>query len=371
MPASLDVVFIDDDENFVDLVIAQFRGVLVPTVCVRVANDLAEGIQAVKTQEPDAIVLDLGLPGETGLSALEKMLSLFPMVPIVVLTGNDNEEIATGALQAGAQDFIHKDRFNVELLMRSLRYAVLRKQTQTSARRVALLEQRAEFIAMLAHDLKNPLLGMNRVLHAFGAEALGALNTEQKDLIAEMQASNNGLLELIQNMLELYKCDQNQFTQAKRMDFRLDELVSDFVRPWEAPARLQNVSLETDATRSRCVMNGDRGALDRLFGNLMSNALKFTPEGGAVKILAECSAVPGRLRIEVTDSGSGMSEDDVKSLFGRFSRPTSTSNYRYSSGLGLYVCKRIVDSHNGVIHCTSQLGVGTTFTVELPCEIAC
>ncbi len=153
--------------------------------------------------EYDVVLLDLNLPDTKGLDTFQRMIDLASHLPIVILTGFDDEETSVKAVQLGAQDYILKDEVNRHSLLRTIRYAIERKKAEQDSKRMALLEQREEFMTALTHDLKNPLLGANRILELMAEQVLGPLSTDHTKLLLQLRDNNNLLLTLIQNLSEV------------------------------------------------------------------------------------------------------------------------------------------------------------------------
>jgi len=229
------------------------------------------------------------------------------------------------------------------------------------ARRALLVEQREEFISTLAHDLKTPIAGANRMLELLIDGVLGELQPQQNDVIRKLKDSNLAQLRMIQNLLHMYRYESG--TNALEIsEVNVPEVVSQVVNNVQPIADSQAVTIEIDS-RYKGSVNADYYAITRLLQNLLDNAVKHTPQGGSVTVVASMEA--GNLLLSVQDTGAGIPFDVQPRLFKRFSQGGGRF-VASGSGLGLYLCKQIVDAHGGTIAFESQPEKGSTFQVRLP-----
>lgn len=237
------------------------------------------------------------------------------------------------------------------------------RQSAEIASAKILSKQRQDFVAMLTHDLKNPLIGANRILDLFVSGQLGPLANEQKELLHQLNVSNSESLQLISTLSSIYQYESNP------AEIELKEC--DLIAIVEASFKdLQTWSMNRDIRTNLVVPDLplppvwlDHLGIHRLLDNLFSNALKFAAPGGQVQI--EVVARPNEVVIEVKDDGEGIPENERKLLFQRFSQSSTGKRYSGGSGLGLYLCKQITQAHGGIIKCL-DCQIGTLFQVTLP-----
>jgi signal transduction histidine kinase len=225
------------------------------------------------------------------------------------------------------------------------------------------MQQREDFIATLTHDLKTPIVGANMVLTALLDGTVGELQPAQAEIIGKLRTSNQALLKMIQNLLEVYKYESG--TESLRFDgANLADIVkfcADDVRPLTDSKR---IVLDIFCSKPELLLICDEYAIKRVLINLLSNAVKFTPEGGHISVRAfEDSNLA---RVMVQDTGRGINADDRQKLFQRFWQGEPGRRYSAGTGLGLYFCYNVVKAHGGKIVCDSEPGQGTTFTIDLP-----
>jgi signal transduction histidine kinase len=222
-----------------------------------------------------------------------------------------------------------------------------------------------EFVATVSHELRTPLTSMMGFLEMIREGEAGELNEEQQRFLAIVYRSSERLQRLVGDLLFVARLDANGL-QLQFGDAQLDEIVRDAVEASGALARAREVSLVAEVERMPPV-SGDKERLSQLVGNLISNALKFTPAGGSV--IARTFLDGGRAVVEIADTGIGIPEAEQSRLFQRFFRSsTATEQAIPGTGLGLVISRAIAEAHGGTIEVTSSPGEGTTFRVEVPLE---
>jgi signal transduction histidine kinase len=224
--------------------------------------------------------------------------------------------------------------------------------------RVLLQEQREDFVATLTHDLKTPILAANRAIKLLMEGDFGELKDNQKQILETIHQSNDALYTMVQTLLDVYKYDSG----VKKLSFAphdLNKLVTKKVDELRPLAQSRKLTVSADLPAESRLVNCDFEEIARVIQNLIDNALKFTPAGGNITIAMTQSG--DVTRFAVKDTGRGISETDKPKLFQRFWAPASSGRYYASTGLGLYLCRKIVESHGGRIWCDSTLGKGSTF----------
>ncbi|MDZ8032053.1 hybrid sensor histidine kinase/response regulator [Nostoc sp. DedSLP04] len=342
---------------------------------------LGEALQELSKCNYDVILLDLTLPDSQGLSSLPPLIGQAPSIPIVVLTNTNDEELAIEAVRQGAQDYLVKRQVNVDVLVRSLRYAIERKQVLESLRTVnetlqtrveertaelvkanELNQFKSEFVSMLSHDIRNPL---NTILLA-----AGLLQNQDERLTKEKKQNHLKMIRsAIKNMAKLL--DEVTFigkADSGRLGFEVICLdLEAFCRQMVDEVRLiandKHLTLVFASFGQLDEALWDESLLRHILGNLLSNAIKYSLPGGMVRfeLIGQEKAVIFR----VQDWGIGIPQENQKRLFQPFRRADNVGNIP-GTGLGLAIAKKCVDAHGGEIVVNSQVGVGTTFTVTLP-----
>ncbi len=314
----------------------------------------------------DVILADLALPDATGLQTVNRLRDQAPEVPLVVLTGTTvDDRVALQALQEGAQDYLVKGQVDSRQLGRALRYAIERKQLQrnleeANARLKALSALKDEFVANISHELRTPLATIREGISLVLDEVAGPASDEQRQFLAIARKDAERLSALIDNLLDLSKIEAGKVTLARR---RVDllELVRQTCQSCRRIAGTRRLVCEE---RSVPPVFADPDRILQVLTNLVSNAVKFTAEEGTVTCRLE--ARDGAVAVSVQDDGVGIAPDDVPHLFKKFSQVGTSDGRPKGTGLGLALCKELVECHSGTIAVTSAPGKGSTFTLTLP-----
>lgn len=333
---------------------------------------VADGINALKQvaqSPPDLILLDVMMPGMDGYEVTRRIRNIpeLPYIPILLLTAFHKASVVEG-LDAGADDFIRKPFDQDELLAR-VRSLLRLKHSIDEQEKMA--RQREDFVSRMTHDLRTPLVAADRMLNLFQQETFCKISPEMKEAIAAMIRSNHNLLQMVNNLLEVYRFEAGKKTlQFESCNLR--EIVQEVAQELSPLADEKGLSVNVDSSdldqqnKTNGVVMGDRLELRRVVSNLIGNAIKFT-DTGSVKIrIFETSALPTNKNcviIEVQDTGYGIALEDQAKVFERFRQG---KNKRSGSGLGLHLSSRIVETHQGKIELSSELGKGSVFTVLLP-----
>ena len=210
----------------------------------------------------------------------------------------------------------------------------------------------------IAHDLRTPLARM----HA-QAELAAMGEVSAQELAAGVAEETTSMLELINTMLDLSQTGA-RIERSPRTDVDLAAIVRQMTDFYASVAEDKRVAFILDLPDGEIVRSAHKAKLQQLVGNLLDNAVKFTPAGGTVSVTLSKEPETGLARLAVSDTGIGISEADQANLFKRFWR-SDASRSLPGNGLGLAVVKAIVTSYGGTVTCTSRPGVGTTFVVKL------
>ena len=227
---------------------------------------------------------------------------------------------------------------------------------------VKLTEQREDFMASLAHDLKVPIVGAIRAFEVLNSGLVGPLTDDQTNFIKKLHQSHEHLLSLIQNLLQVLRYEAS----ADEMQIASCELSSVFhscLSDLQSIAKDKEIEIQAEISEEITAM-ADHLAMKRLLMNLVSNAIKFTPKGGQIVVVIKKEE--SHITISVSDTGAGINKEDQKRLFQRFWKGGGVKKYAAETGLGLYLCRQIAEGHGGTITVESVEGEGATFLVTFP-----
>jgi PAS domain S-box-containing protein len=228
--------------------------------------------------------------------------------------------------------------------------------------RKALEEQRADFLAMLTHDIRTPLqviLGYSELLLD---EAQAHNRTWEADVLLRLRSSTLTVSSLVANYLDFSKIEKGRLELTTR-PLALNHILRQIKEQYEAEARRRRVTLHLQLQEDLSTIHGDPLALERVFANLLQNALKFTPEAGQVTVRS--AQDDGEVIAAIADSGPGIAPEELPLLFEKYRR-TEEGKKREGTGLGLFIVKSLVEAHGGRVEVESIVGVGSCFRVFLP-----
>ncbi len=323
-------------------------------------NKLRDGLSCLAKANFDVVLLDLSLPDAASTDSVTRVLAQCPSATIIVLTGLDDRDTALDALKKGAQDYLIKDSISGDLLLRSIRYAVERRRAEHRARVRAAVE-REDLIFTLANDLRVPHIGAMRAFDLMVAETLGPLNADQKYLLLKVKQSSFEVLHMLQNLVHLYRIEQSNH-KLLAVPTDLNRLIEHTIEEWSYVAKENSVSVGLQSELTEPILL-DGATFKKAVSNLIQNAIKFSLPNGIVKVACRCEEQ--WLYLTVQDFGKGMSQAEQEKLFQRFWNDNDTMRHSNGSGVGLYVCRQIVEAHGGEIKCISEVDKGTAIIIKL------
>ncbi|MEJ6482862.1 hybrid sensor histidine kinase/response regulator [Nostoc punctiforme UO1] len=366
------ILVVDDSPDNVFLIktILEEEGYTIST-----AENGISALAELKASPCDLVLLDLMMPDMDGYEVTKHIrgeMKLPQYIPILLITAHDAPNVAHG-LDLGADDFIRKPVTVDELLAR-VRSLLRLKHSMDERDEIA--RQREDFVSRLTHDLRTPLVAADRMLMLFQQGALGTLSPQMQEVITIMARSNINLLTMVNTLLEVYRFEAGRKSLAFQ-PVNLGRLLEEVTGELAPLAQAKTLSLNLDFTEESNTVMGDRLELHRLFTNLIGNAIKFT-DSGSVTIRftsqrqldkSSQSQLSGKsnpveyISIAIADTGPGIPTEEQATIFERFRQGSHKSS---GSGLGLYLARRIVEAHQGIILLNSELGKGSVFIVLLP-----
>jgi two-component system, OmpR family, phosphate regulon sensor histidine kinase PhoR len=223
---------------------------------------------------------------------------------------------------------------------------------------------KSDFVQMVSHELRSPLASIKQLLTVVLDGLAGELMDKQKDLLSRSQLKIQGLLELINDLLDVAKIESGHGFQ-QQVPLNLGEVLEQTIALMNTRAESQQVTLRLDLPRELPMIQADPRSMDELFTNLVSNAINYSPEGGQVSVSVVSHG--DYLTVLVSDTGIGIEPEELPKIFDKFYRVKHPKTRQViGTGLGLAIVKGIVESHRGSIEVESQPGAGTTFRVFLP-----
>ncbi|RUA24788.1 MAG: hypothetical protein DSY76_07415 [Bacteroidetes bacterium] len=321
------------------------------------------GLDIIRKQKPDIVLLDNKLPGISGIELLEIIRKDHLDIYVMMITSYASLDLAVRATKNGAYSFIPKPFTPSELksaineLTKHLFLKRVTKKMQESGKEV-----RFQFLSILSHELKSPLNAIDGYLNLMKDRQLGNNLDNYSEMIERSIIRIKGMRSLIMDLLDLTKLESGKKTQ-KIESVDLKEIATMAMNTMEPMAIQQNIKLILKADK-QLIIKADADEIEIIFNNLISNAVKYNRENGSVIISLTQNA--NEAKISVKDTGIGMEQEDVDKLFHEFTRIRNEKTKHISgSGLGLSILKKMVDKYNGKIEVNSVWGEGTEFIVSL------
>lgn len=319
---------------------------------VTVAASLEEAVAFLHKETFEMILLDLSLPDTQGFEILEAVKHAAPHIPIVICSGVEDEARAREAIARGAQDYVVKDKMQADLLGRVLLYARERRK---------LMAAREEFVAMVVHELRSPLViareGVAQILDGL----LGEISADQREFLELALSGMSRLSMLIDDLLDITQIELGKMKLVQApMD--LKALMLKTAQSFVPVAQKKGIEIQTRAPAGALMVSADAGKMTQVLTNLLSNAVKYS-DGGRIEVALE-GGPPGFASCHVRDTGVGIPPEALGKLFEKFQRIQSTKEK--GTGLGLVITKAIIEAHGGSITVQSELGKGSCFSFKLP-----
>ncbi|MFZ3060131.1 MAG: ATP-binding protein [Candidatus Methanoperedens sp.] len=226
-------------------------------------------------------------------------------------------------------------------------------------------EAKSDFISTASHELRTPLTVINSYLEMFEDGMLGELDDNQGEKFAVIRSQTDHMIRLVEDMLDTLRLESRKF-KIQKQSLKLDEIAKRAVDEVSRLADLKEHTISLRINRELPRIKGDRQRIKQVFGNLLTNAIKYTPNKG--KINVELKDENGHLLVSISDNGIGIAEEEHDKIFEKFYTVGGKSLTRESErmGLGLTIAKGIVEAHGGRIWVESKLDKGSTFYFTLP-----
>lgn len=355
--SKIELLLVEDNDDHAELFVLSARSFSEANITR--ATNLTDALRIAKSQPVNLAILDLGLPETVGLDTLSLFLQNCPSLPVVVLTAISDLNLGEEALKLGAMDFLSKEEITPRTLLRSIRYAMERW-----AQKCKLEDSLADlqyFGSMAAHDLVSPLDAIQGFAQLIELElSKGKITTEAWECLDLLRSSAKRSINLVRDLQKLSSLGRKAIVKEK---LDPNSLVEDVCTTLRATIK------ETKGTVEAMDMppiRGDAGLVCHVLQNLIGNGLKYSREGVPPVVKISSSREDGLTVICVEDNGIGIDEDNSTRIFLPFERLT-TSKGTKGSGLGLSICKKIVEAHDGEIWIESSLDQGSRFFFHLGC----
>ncbi len=361
------VLIVDDTAANIEMLGAMLR---VKSIQVIATMSGKQALTIAEAKNPDVILLDIQMPEMDGYQVCQE-LKKNPAtmdIPVIFLTAkNETADIVKG-FELGAVDYITKPFRPPELFARLKTHVQLRNlQAQTLLQNAELQELnkiKNEFLGVAVHDLKNPLSGISGLAEFM--RTTPDLDRETSDQCLDtIIGQSNKMFSIIKNLLNVNALERGEL-RLEIQPINLSFITQATAESYGLKAEGKSLTLSVELDEGGIAL-GDEISIIQILDNLVSNAIKFSPQGKSIALRVQREIANKTIRIEVQDEGPGISAEDQKNLFKTFTklsaRPTGGES---STGLGLSIVKRMAEAMHGRVWCESVIGHGATFIVQLP-----
>lgn len=346
------ILFIDDEE----IVLRSCRRIFASSGYeIDTALSGEEGLSKALSQDYDIVVTDLKMPGIGGMEVLSRLRKEKPETTVIIFTGYASIDTAREALKNGAFDYIPKP-FTPDEIREVIKNALEAREGQQ--------KKMLDLMAIVSHELKSPVSALHTTASTLYKGYFGQLSQEQMKILETIIRNCEYLEDIIRSYLDLSKMELEQLDSFKEEIYFVKDVVEEVLSLPEIKDNTKKMTVARNFPEDVRI-NGDPRLLKILVRNLISNAIKYGYESTEIKLGLEKK--DDQVVFSVYNQGVGISPEDGQRLFKKFERlkQRGTEGVK-GSGLGLYICKKIVESHKGRIWFESEPGKWVTFYVSLP-----
>ncbi len=337
--------------------------------------EVASGEQALTTYatfRPDLVLLDVMMPGIDGFETCRQLKRDYgdKCAPVIFITAKNESDDVVEGLGAGGVDYLPKPFKPKEVLARirsHLQNQILSEQQKLLVEQLSKANAaKNRFLGMAAHDLRNPLASIRGLAEFLREGAVGPLTPDQAELIETIHGASQSMLEMVNELLDVATIESGEL-KLNLVSHNLGELVAKSVMLTNIEAAKKKTHVVYEAPAAPVLLVIDSAKMKQVIDNLLSNAVKYSPPGSSVTAIVRANIGEGSCSISVRDQGPGIPDDERDKLFKDFSRlsikPTGGEK---STGLGLAICRKIVEAHRGTIVAENLPTHGCEFRVTLP-----
>ncbi|MFC1974607.1 ATP-binding protein [Chloroflexota bacterium] len=345
-----------------------------------------DALELIKNRSFNAIIADIRLPDVDGLEILELAKEINPDAAVIMMTGYASVETAVDAVNRGAYAYfvkpvspdamktvianvLRQQRLSLEnkRLVESLQHSnKLLSEANEEMRKVT--QAKSEFLAHMSHELRTPLNAIIGFSELMIDEVPGKVNQEQKQCLNDILTSGKQLLNLMNDILDLSKVESGKM-ELKLTNFAISDLIESLRSGTVSRLAQKKQSFDVEVEEELTLVYADIYRITQVFINLLSNAAKFTPDGGKVRV--EVTKENNWCQVSVIDNGIGIKKENQGKIFEPFCQLDNTLTKEVSgTGLGLAIARQIIETHGGRIWVESEFGKGSQFIFTLPLATA-
>jgi signal transduction histidine kinase len=335
--------------------------------------EAASGEQALEVYaefQPNLVLLDVMMPGIDGFATCRTLKTSYgdKCAPVIFVTAKSEADDIVMGFDVGGVDYLTKPFRPKEVVARIRTHLSNQQLVEQQKLLVDQLSKanaaKDRFLGMCAHDLRNPLSSIRGLAELMDENAIGSLTNEQKEIVQTIHGASQSMLQLVNELLDVATIEAGHLKLAKEPT-SVVEIVERSVHLSNIEAAKKNTRIEMVKLDSDPMVDVDRNKIRQVVDNLINNAVKYSPRGSIITVLIHANdTVAG---FAVRDSGPGIPESERHKLFKDYGRlSTEPTGGEKSTGLGLAICRKIVEAHNGTIGVDNIPGRGAEFIVSLP-----
>ncbi len=370
------VLLIDDDEDDYILTRQWLAEVESRRYDLHWVDSYDHALEAIGRERYDICLLDYRLGQHSGLELLKELAEVDSRIPVILMTGAERMDVDIEGMRLGATDYLVKGQMTPDLLERAIRYAMARKESEAllqEAKEAAEEANRAKtaFLSNISHELRTPLAVIIGNAEILRDRDMADMDPEEfKAFMSDVYGNARYLLDLINDLLDLSKAEADRI-ELEEDQIELAGVIEDAVGLARQLPNAEGLTFKCEVDPSLQTMSADRTRLKQILVNLLTNAVKFTKDGGKITVSALLDSL-SRPTLEITDTGVGISEDDLRQITEPFVQGTGrqVTDSLSGSGLGLPLAKRLTELHGGTMDLRSAPGRGTTVVLTFPSERA-
>jgi signal transduction histidine kinase len=345
---------------------------------VEPAENGEEALQKIGKKHFDLALIDMEMPQMNGFQLVDEMTRRKPEIVTVLMSDKATIDSALEAMRRGASDFLTKPLNLPEMMVRLNKVLEEKQRVKRLGDFIGQLEEsvqelrkldeiKSEFVSVASHELRTPLAAIKNAVQLILTGKTGAINENQVKFLSMAERNINRLMNILNDLLSLSRIESGKMTMNfEELDLRgLIEFIHSSFKPQTDG---KSIHLRMELSPEVPAIYGDREKVEQILTNLVGNALKFTPEGGAILISAKPEDGNGsRMAISVKDTGAGIPPDQLDKIFEKFHQVEGSLQRSVGgTGLGLAITKGLVEAHQGRIFVESEVGKGSVFTFTLP-----
>lgn len=367
----LNVLIIDNSNEFCGFLKETLRVILPETSRIEALSTIDESRKLLSNKDFDCILIDVSLSNKEAEPYFEELLDLYSHIAIIVMTPTHDMDIALNIISAGAEDYLVKEDCSADNLLKSIRYSAERRIAKNETQRLAqalekekqLRALQHEFIALVTHEFRTPLAIVHNAAQMISMKLSDESRRPVQDRLLKIASCVTRLTQLIDTVVLYSKVEEGHFVFQPET-FDLSMLLQEMIERYSDLYGAERIELQGD--KLPMAFFGDPQLCEHILANIISNALKYSPQNKVVKI--QSIARPYACSIRVIDHGVGMKNEELQRMGEKFFR-SSRVNHIAGSGLGMHLAQRFIEYHGGAMYICSSEGIGTTVELRFPIGI--